>query len=129
MTQSKSLAQVQRRTLCNTASASSPFTITMLAIVRRSKLLRIKHFLAFAEELWQNPFNTDSYSTSFSYSEHFGTCDDNAKKVQKGGELVIRAFGRLTLSFCERNLQSKTRALFLKLFQHFFSSSSAHLGI
>ena len=66
--------------------------------------MRIKHFVAFAEELWQNPFNTDSFSTSFSYSEHFGTCDDNAKKVQKGGELVIRAFGRLTLSFCERNL-------------------------
>ena len=82
--------------------------------------MRIKHFLAFAEELWQNPFNTDSFSTSFSYSEHFGACDDNAKKVQKGGELVIRAFGRLTRTLEERNLTKQEEVTFKSIFNASF---------
>ena len=80
----------------------------MLAIVRR-----IKHFVAFAEELWQKPLNADSFSISFSYSsEYFGTFtgDDNANK--KGGKLVIRAFGRLTSTLEERNLTKQEEVTF-----------------
>ena len=94
----------------------------MLAIVRR-----IKHFVAFAEELWQKPLNADSFSISFSYSsEYFGTFtgDDNAnKKRWKARHQGIRAFGRLTRTLEERNLTKQEEVTFKSILMLLFSIS------
>ena len=88
----------------------------MLAIVRR-----IKHFVAFAEELWQKPLNAASFSISFSYSsEYFGTFTgyDNANK--KRWKARHQAFGRLTRTLEERNLTKQEEVTFKSIFNASF---------